>query len=233
MSNPAADLHALFVQWGEVLKDGNHSVAGSRGLDTVRGFAGQRDAMRHLLDLVDGLARLEEQGLPVSLYSKYVPAWTSMLMNFDRSWGSAMSREVAFPSNEMDHLETLIGWFAVGAPRLRGGTGMELRALLEDVSSLLLEDASISDELRLYIRRLVADITASLDDETLGDGFDLGGAAERLWVALFAAAGQTSDPEKKSRWANLATTIWQPSIVGITSSIPGVVVTALGAAGAS
>ena len=228
MPNPAADLHDVFEQWGAVLSDGNHSVSGSRGLDTQEGFARQRDAMGHLLDLVEGLSRLEEQGMPVSVYRKYVPAWTSMLMNYDHTWTSAVYRDTAFPQNEMDHLETLKGWFDVGAPRLRSGSDVELEGLLDDVNALLLDDASISDELRLYIRRLVADIKASLDDEQIGGGFDLAGAAERLWVALFAAAGQTADPEKKSSWTNLATTLWQPSVVGILSSLPGAVATTIG-----
>jgi hypothetical protein len=233
MSNPAADLHELFTRWGAVLDEGNQSAMSSRQLDSEEGFAKQRDAMGHLLDVVEGLSRLEDQGLPVSIYRKYVAAWTSMTMNCDRHWNSAMSRETAFPQNEMDHLETLRGWFAVGAPRVRSGTDAELRVLLSDVGALLDDDASISDELRLYIRRLVADVQASLDDEKLGSGFDLGDAAERLWVALFAAAGQTSDPDKKGRWSNLATTIWQPSIVGLVSSLPGAVATAMGAIGGS
>jgi hypothetical protein len=223
MSNPAADLHSLFLQWRTNLEDGRSSIHTSRGLNDDIGLADQRRGMGYLLGTVDGMERLDDQGLPVRVYRKYVAVWTQMLMAYPHSWTNNIGQDEAFPPNAMDHLETLSGWFAVSGPRLREDADGELRSITSQARELLHDDTSLSSELRLYLVRLLAEIDSALDDETIGSSFDFSVAAERLWVALFAASAQSEKPEKKSQWSNLAQHIWAPTAVGLISALPGAV----------
>ena len=88
-----------------------------------------------------------------------------------------------------------------------------IRATLDDVVKLLLEDDSLSSELRYYLTKLVREMQTALDDEEVGANFDFMGAAERLWVAMQAAGGQST--KKKSGWFTVAKNFLVPLSVGL------------------
>lgn len=64
-----------------------------------------------------------------------------------------------------------------------------LRSLMRRVLDVLAEDDQVDGDLRFYILRLVQSIELTLDDKTIGRGFDIAEATRQLWVALRAAEG--------------------------------------------
>ena len=80
--------------------------------------------------------------------------------------------------------------------------------VLPDVEELLTDSEDLPGPLQHYIRTLAREVQAALDDQELGDGFDFQGALTRLWMALGAAAGHASTPEKQSAWRAAAQNIF-------------------------
>jgi len=230
MDNPAQELYRLFGQW-RVALDGNvNSTAQARGLDEAGGLEAQRRAMAVLLQTIERLDDLEDAGVPVAVYRRYIPAWTKMLMGYPLGWYSQTNQDEAFPPAAMDQLETLSSWFRVLQPKLRPESEKTLQSIVADTDDLLRADESISVELKRYLARLLREIQAALDDEKLGTSFDYAAATERLWVALFAAAAQSKSDEQRSKWSDLGKRFWMPTTVGLITSLPGAAATIVGAA---
>jgi len=229
MENPAHELHELFSTWSAALEGNANSTANARGLEEVAGLDMQRRAMALFLESVDKLDDLEAVGVKVGVYRRYIPAWTRMLMSYPLPWYQQVNQADAFPSAAMDQLEALGGWFDIYRPRLRPGAEETLQAIVSDTETLLRDDSSLSNELKLYLARLLREIQAALDDAILGSSFDYAAATERLWVALFAAAAQSDSTEKSSKWTDLAHRFAIPTTVGLLTSLPGAAAT-LGAA---
>ena len=232
MTNSALALFELFSSWRTNLEGNQNSVANSRRLEEPEGIVENRVGMSHLMDTIRGLDELENAGVQVRVYKRYVAHWTRMLMSYPLGWYTQTGAEEAFPSSAMDQLEALSSWFEVHKPRLRPEAKGTLHELVDDTRSLLRDDDSISNELRLYLQRLISEIDAALNDEELGESFDYASATERLWVGLFAASAQSADDEQKSRWSNLARRFLIPTTIGVLSGLPAAAAT-LGAAAIS
>jgi hypothetical protein len=97
--------------------------------------------------------------------------------------------------------------------RIAPGGLDRLSAVVDEAIGLLEEDQTISAELRYYLVKLVREIRDAMEDETLAGGFDYASAAERLWVAMQAAAGQ-ADEERSPRWRDAAAKLIVPAVTG-------------------
>lgn len=229
--NPAQSLHDYLSASKEGVAPGNVSVGKARDLASG---AGMRALMRAVADVEavrSGIDELEAAGLPVSTYRKYVRGWTSMVLSYPVGWESNVSAEAAYPSSTLDHLQTLAGWFETTRPQPNASSQDELRTFLEEILALLEEDDTISNQLKVYLGRLIREMQNALDDEQLLKRFDFSEAGQRLWTALFAAAAQTSDPQKKSAWTDFANKLWWPTAAGALGSAPSIIAGVLSAAG--
>lgn len=229
--NPAKSLHDQFVLWKSEHHGGNRSVQDVRALEDPDGIEAHLRAIRDVEDIRIGLDSLDEAGIPVAMYRKYLPWWRRMAMNYPTNWGSAGNPEELYPSAIMDHLEGLASWFAVTRPPLKEAERESLRNVLLEATALLEQDESVSDLLRTYLGRLIREMQNALDDEQLAQRFDFDEAGRRLWVALFGASAQSTDEAHKDKWSDLARNLWWPSAAGALGSLPGLALAVATASG--
>ena len=213
------------------MSSGNVTVGAARGLNGHVGMGALEQAVADLAAVRSGIDELEAAGLPVGTYRKYVRGWSVMVFSYPEGWQSILSSEGAYPSSTLDHLQTLAGWFATTRPRPSAESQDELRTFLIDVQSLLESDDTVSAQLKVYLGRLIREMQNALDDEQLLERFDFDEAGRRLWTALFAAAAQTADDEKKSAWTDLANKLWWPTVAGALGSAPSIIAGVLSATG--
>jgi hypothetical protein len=125
----------------------------------------------------------------------------------------------------MAHLQTLAILLDVDRPSLSPKPEQTLRTVLNTVFELLSDDEGLSDSLRAYIYRLANEMRTALDDESLVGSFDFADAAERLWVALQAAAGQSQRNE--SAWKQASADLFRDAGAAALGSMPSLALTVM------
>lgn len=214
MSNPARELLLIFSTW-------KGSMDGTVAPQITRGWAAGDEptetylqAMRHLLAIQRALDVLKSEGRETDYFYEYFTAWLKIVLNYPGSWQTGTRSDAAFPSSLLNQLQGLavILDFS-GHPGMNAESKGHIRATLDEVIELLLGDDSLSSELRFYLTKLVREMQTALDDEEVAANFDFMGAAERLWVAMQAAAGQSTT--KKSGWTTVAKNFLIPISVGM------------------
>ncbi|WP_133518914.1 hypothetical protein [Curtobacterium flaccumfaciens] len=196
--NPAQRLHDTLTDWKE-RHGGNTSRAIARDLETAEGMQAQMLALDDLRLVAEGLDELEAANVRVSAYRRNLPLWTRIVLAYPHGWTTAIGREEAYPSDAIDHLDTLADRWEDRRPSLSDDGKRLLREAVDTVEGLLQADPSLSPKLRAYISRLLREIQAAFDDEVLDERFDYEDAAQRLWLSLFAAQAQS---HKKDLWAD-------------------------------
>lgn len=210
--NPARRLHQTIVEWSEA--HGNSSAVNSyRDLETATGMQEQLDAIGDLRLVEQGLDVLEELGLRVSVYRRYVDDWRNMVLAFPAGWNVTALRREVYPMAPLDQLDTLADRFDERLPDVTPDQRAKLEAITGQAQSVLDEDQTLSPMLRLYLGRLLREIRAALDDESLSERFDYVEASRRLWVTLNAAAEQSTDDGARTKWRDTAKRfVWDASI---------------------
>ncbi|MFI2563558.1 hypothetical protein [Paenarthrobacter sp. NPDC018779] len=223
--NPAHELLELFEQWGEQ-PDGNPLKG--------RGFHKNEDeavddhlhAMCLLAAMKNCVDDLERGGYRVKSFRRSFRLWTKAVMNYPHAWNTN-SNSAIFSVHAMDTLENLAAAIDGHLPTPTPERIAEIMSYLDDVVSLLGDDESLSPELRLHVSKIVQMIRGCIAEEKAFGETDLKQALYDLWVALYAAAGQSEGEEQRSRWTAMAEAIYKPAAAGFIGSIPGL---AIGAA---
>lgn len=214
MSNPARELHSAFEHWRSLALKGNGAPL-TNAIDPTS-TAGAAEVMRvaRLLSRIeDTLADLDRQGVRVTLYRRQLPDWVAGMVSYQMGWTRAGVTPDHVLSNEhLDEIEGLAN-FLDGKVYVLGGEAETLGDLLERARVLLNEDAELDPRLAAYLRRLIDQIQAALEDETLGFAFDYGDAVQRLWVAFRAA--ESASPERGRMWRDLWTQIGAGTVSGV------------------
>lgn len=218
--NPARRLHNTLLGWINTHGTKTVSVSDTRGLSTSEGMQEQLLAVEDLLQVVRGLDELENRGVPVSIYRRYVDQWSWMVLAYPGGWSGNQTVSAVYQGGPLDHLETLAHWFDDRQPGLTTEHRHNLGSITEQAQAILDDDDTLSPVLRLYLGRLLREIRNALDDEQLGERFDFEQAAQRLWVTLIAAADQSTDPTHKAKWSDTAKRFVWDSAVSIIGNGP-------------
>lgn len=217
--NPARRLHDTLLVWINEHGTSQKAVGSVRRLGSE---AGQDDLFTALHDLYlveVGLDDLEERGVKVRVYRRYVKDWRNMVISFPHGWNSSVGGHEVYSIAAMDQLDTLADWFDDRRPSPTSEQKASLNSITSDAQSILDADDSLSLGLRSYIGKLLREIRNALDDELLDERFDYETAAQRLWVALIAAADQSTDPKQKPRWKDAMTRfVWDASASALGSA---------------
>lgn len=221
MRNPAHELLEIFETWGEF--PGGNPIK-TRGLEDDEDTAVDDHlhamcllaAMKHCVD------ELERGGYRVKSFRRSFRLWTKAIMNYPHAWNAASNSHI-FTVHAMDTLENLAAAIDSHVPAPTPERVAEIMSYLDDVVSLLGEDQNLSPELRLHVSKIVQTIRSAIAEERAFGETDLKQALYDLWVALYAAAGQ-SDGETRGRWATMAETIYRPAAAGFIGSIPGLAI---------
>ncbi|MCB5294490.1 hypothetical protein BJQ90_03958 [Arthrobacter sp. SO3] len=167
---------------------------------------------------------LERGGYRVKSFRRSFRLWTKAIMNYPHAWNAASNGSV-FSVHAMDTLENLAAAIDGHLPAPTPERVVEIMSYLDNVVSLLGEDQNLSPELRLHVSKIVQTIRSCIAEESAFGETDLKQSLYDLWVALYAAAGQ-SDGETRGRWATMAETIYRPAAAGFIGSIPGLAISA-------
>ncbi|MHC8609928.1 hypothetical protein ACW4FP_20005 (plasmid) [Paenarthrobacter ureafaciens] len=223
MRNPAHELLELFERWGE--HPGGSAING-RGLqaDEDKAIDEHLYAMCLLAAMKNSVDDLERGGYRVKSFRRSFRLWTKAVMNYPHAW-NAGSNGAVFSVHTMDTLENLAAAIDGHVPAPSPERVADIMSYLDDVVALLGEDENLSPELRLHVSKIVQTIRHCIAEESAFGETDLKQALYDLWVALYAAAGQ-SDGDKRSLWTTMAETIYRPAAAGFIGSIPGLAIAA-------
>jgi len=199
----------------------------ARGLDSKgdEPYAIQVEAFRLIIAIDQALTYLESRDIDASVYRVELKNWIDMVLHVPNNWGGSSAVQTGFPPTPMAHLQTLAILLDVDRPSLSPKPEQTLRTVLNTVFELLSDDEGLSDSLRAYIYRLANEMRTALDDESLVGSFDFADAAERLWVALQAAAGQSQRNE--SAWKQASADLFRDAGAAALGSMPSLALTVM------
>jgi hypothetical protein len=150
------------------------------------------------------LNQLDSDGYDVGLFRRQFAAWVRIPLGLRGGWSTAASVEHFIPSAIIDQVEGLALFLDGKVYEFDVSRHDDLRALVADVRMALEVDVELPQPLRIYIHRLLAEIQHALNDEAIGEAFDLADAIRRLWVALGSAENASADDKSKSMWRRFA-----------------------------
>lgn len=220
MSNPARDLLEIYTEWRtrvqekaqkgvQVSMDVVVDPASSAGRFEIINLA------RSLAQLEGLLAQLERAGVKVGGFRRQSPDWWSGLVTPGFAWSSAINADMIMDEQHMTEIEVCADFLDghVMSLELTEPVASGLRDWIGRAWEILNEDNDLTDELQVYIRRLLSEIQTALDDERFGAGFDYADAFMRLKVAFKAAASE--DTAKSGAWQAL----WTGFASSLTASV--------------
>jgi hypothetical protein len=224
MSNPARRLLEIYTAWGNSYEP-NKQVLQSRGLsdNDPTAIATQLEAFKLLISIEHAMDYLAQKNPNIDEYRKHFPEWVKMAIHAPGNWQGGSDFETSFPSTHLSHLGTFAILLDFDQPALQPEPEAKLRDLVQSVIDLLLIDESLSPHLREYIFKLANELRTALDDESVTGTFDFPRAAERLWVGLYAAAGQSKN--MRSKWRSIATGIFRDAGTAALGSLPSIGIT--------
>ena len=226
MRNPARRLHEIFSTWAASY-GANSAAMTARGLESKgdEPYLVQVEAFRLVIAIDQALTYLESRGIDAGVYRVELKNWIDMVLHLPNNWAGQSDPNVGFPPTPMAHLQTLAILLDVDRPSLSPNPEQTLRTVLGTVFTLLVDDDALSDSLRAYIYRLADEMRTALDDESIVGTFDFAEAAERLWVALQAAAGQSR--RNGSAWRTASADLFRDAGAAALGSMPTLALTVM------
>lgn len=222
MRNPAAELLELFMNWSEPLASGGPFTSRKFNSNESQALDEHLLAMSLLAAMKTSVDDLERGGYRVASFRRGFRLWTKVVLNYPHAWTQATNAAV-FTEHALDTLEALAGAIDAHVPMPTPDKVADILSYLDGVTSLLGDDRQLSEELRVHVARLVGTIRQCISEESVFGETDLRQSLYDLWIALYAAAGQ-SDGEAQNRWKSMAERIFQPAAAGFLASIPAVAV---------
>ncbi|WP_278102257.1 hypothetical protein AB0870_12055 [Microbacterium proteolyticum] len=225
MGNPARVAHEILTAWREkaTAKPGVNNPA-------LIGVRKQADIVRlatALSEIEALLGQLERDGVRVKAYRNQIPDWWSGLIVPDYSPGQGVPPDGIITAEHLDEIDACASFLDFYVRTLSPEHYDNLRAVVAAARKLLEEDEGLSQQLRMYIHRLLREIEHALDDDAMGETFDFAEAALRLRVAFQAA--QQEDTSGRGTWHTLWTAIASGSAANMLTQGVGVVIAAIAA----
>lgn len=216
MKNPATELYELFLGWKN---HPNQNPYVSRGFSTepADAYEDHLNAMTYMAAIRTAVARMESEGYNVAAFRRSYKLWTTVILNVPHAWNQDNINHQVLTDHALDTLEILAAALDRYSRPVEKTEGIS--AYLDDIAGFLHEDADISHELRSHISKILQTIRKCLDEDAIYGETDLQQSLYDLWIALFAAEGQTG-AEGKGKWRDFAEKIWQPTASGFLASIP-------------
>ncbi|WP_454700063.1 hypothetical protein [Arthrobacter humicola] len=239
MRNPAAELHTLFKKWADTgspratafVARGLHQPDGAQSGEA---FDEHIRAMRLLAECQTMVDQMEASGTDVETFRRMLRLWAGAIMHYPYNWQAAGEVSHPFKPHAMDTLSTLAILLDARGPIITDDGMERLRKLLDNVKALLIEDESISADMRGHVYSVVQTLNRYLDDVEMYGQAEIRDAIRDLWVSLNAAAGESVDDAKRSKWKGFAQEIGIPAVGSVLGSIPSLALEALSlAAGGS
>jgi hypothetical protein len=212
MANPAQLLLNQLRDWRRPHPATAEQV---RGINLTSDWLIHRTAVRHLDAIDELLNQMAAAGRNTSVFRRHFPAWNQMVFSYPNGWrapGSAGMDDTA-----LEHLENLADRLEDFVPTVNPGGLDDIRAYASRIRTLLDEDDSVDEMLKLHVRQVIAHLNWCVDNyDAVGD-FDLQEAVERLLAATVRA---TAASGWKDRWiATMNTVVW-PFGVHMIAAIP-------------
>jgi hypothetical protein len=217
MSNPARRLFEIYSTWADSYSPQRQAID-VRRLNDPKGIAKQMEAFRLLISIEYALDYLGRKNASVEVYRAQFPEWVKMAIHAPNNWTSGSSAQTGFPAGPMSHLNTFATLLDFDQPGLQPEPEAKLRNVIQEVMDLLIADESLSPHLREYVFKLVNEIRTALDDESISGSFDFAEGAHRLWVAVFAAAGQSKN--MRIKWRHAASDLFRDAGAAALGSLP-------------
>lgn len=209
MSNPARELHGIYSSWQARIRAAKSNgspksllAPAGRGFDEAMVVASLLVRMRQLI------AQLAEEKHNVELYERQMPGWFGPLaMSNSSTHLSGIADSVL-----LDQIEGFANFLDGKVPVISAARVDNLREVVSRAIELLESDPDLPEYLKTYIRRLLQQIRAALEDDLAGSAVDVGSLAYSLWVAFAAAEGASET--KSVLWKDLGLQLLTGTISG-------------------
>lgn len=227
MSNPARELHQLFIEWQTRHKGQRIAPMTGRGETPDEIATGSLKAMDAVVQ-IDHLLAEWGKSRNVATYRRYLVRWINMITVYPNAWQSPANADSIYPQSAIDQLEALAdlvdmsneGWVPALAEE-------RIREFMDAVRDALESDEELPAEFRSYIEELIAAIEDALKH---GDIARLKADLEHLRMALFVAESQS--PKQKGKWLGLLGRWGMGTISQTIASLPGTAIEIAATSGA-
>ena len=219
--NPAALLHARLAQYrtpeGQASLSTRFHITDDSTSPVISD--GDRAALLEAADWLRRIDRLidafEREGRQTGAARRAYPDWVNAVFTIGISWGSLVTPEEVCPESRMDVLETFAALVDFLTPGLDGPAHAQLVDLVTRVSKALDGDDTLSDQLRIHLRRVVDHLRACVEHPEAYDLNDVAEAADDVITAAKAAAGESTHSTWKKFWETLHTCYVAPAVAGL------------------
>lgn len=228
--NPAALLHARLAQYRTPENQTPLSTRFHITDDSTSPVISDGDRAA-LLEAADWLRRIdrlidafEREGKQTSAARRAYPYWVNAVFTIGIDWGSLVTPEEVCPESRMDVLETFAALVDVLTPGPDSHAHAQLVDLVTRVSEALDGDNTLSEQLRIHLRRVVDHLRACVEHPEAYDLNDVAEAADDVITAAKAAAGESTHSTWKKFWETLHTCYVAPTVAGLIAGYgPGTI----------
>ncbi len=228
--NPAALLHARLAQYRTPENQTPLSTRFHITDDSTSPVISDGDRAA-LLEAADWLRRIdrlidafEREGKQTSAARRAYPYWVNAVFTIGIDWGSLVTPEEVCPESRMDVLETFAALVDVLTPGPDSHAHAQLVDLVTRVSAALDGDNTLSEQLRIHLRRVVDHLRACVEHPEAYDLNDVAEAADDVITAAKAAAGESTHSTWKKFWETLHTCYVAPTVAGLIAGYgPGTI----------
>ena len=219
--NPAALLHARLAQYrtpeGQASLSTRFHITDDSTSPVISD--GDRAALLEAADWLRRIDRLidafEREGRQTGAARRAYPYWVNAVFTIGISWGSLVTPEEVCPESRMDVLETFAALVDFLTLDPDSPAHAQLVDLVARVSEALDGDNTLSEQLRIHLRRVVDHLRACVEHPEAYDLNDVAEAADDVITAAKAAAGESTHSTWKKFWETLHTCYVAPTVAGL------------------
>lgn len=228
--NPAALLHARLAQYrtpeGQASLSTRFHITDDSTSPVISD--GDRAALLEAADWLRRIDRLidafEREGRQTGAARRAYPYWVNAVFTIGISWGSLVTPEEVCPESRMDVLETFAALVDFLTLDPDSPAHAQLVDLVARVSETLDGDDTLSDQLRIHLRRVVDHLRACVEHPEAYDLNDVAEAADDVITAAKAAAGESTHSTWKKFWETFHTCYVAPTVAGLIAGYgPGTI----------
>lgn len=229
--NPAALLHARLAQYrtpeGQASLSTRFHITDDSTSPVISD--GDRAALLEAADWLRRIDRLidafEREGKQTGAARRAYPYWVNAVFTIGISWGSLVTPEEVCPESRMDVLETFAALVDFLTPGPDDSAHAQLVDLVTRVSAALDGDDTLSEQLRIHLRRVVDHLRACVEHPEAYDLNDVAEAVDDVITAAKAAAEESSHSSTwKKFWETFHACYVAPTVAGLIAGYgPGTI----------